>query len=222
MLRYEVEPGIKELAIRSIVAAELHDVKIAPAHPGLEELKTNAARAISARPDGDLENAILESYRAMVRRVGRSASTFPPAAATLLKLVRRLGRFPTINCVVDAYNIVAGGTSLALGVHDIEKLAGTIRFRICTQEEQFVPIGSPDVKWTRPGDYVYSDDRQILAWLDSRDSDVVKLSLASKHIVIVIQGTDYTTREYNTAAAKEACELITRYCGGAYEIHPVD
>ena len=50
----------------------------------------------------------------------------------------------------------------------------------------------------------------------------MKLSLKTKNAIIIIQGTDYTTSEYNVFAAKEACELVTRFCGGTFDIKSLE
>ena len=60
-----------------------------------------------------------------------------------------------------------------------------------------------------------------LGWT-SKDSDAVKLSLETRNMLIVIQGTDYTSREYNLSAAEEACKLVTRFCGGTYDIKALE
>jgi hypothetical protein len=61
-----------------------------------------------------------------------------------------------------------------------------------------------------------------LAWLDSKDSDKAKVSLETTDLIIVIQGTAITDRSYNLAVAEEVCALMTRFCGGSYQIASID
>lgn len=223
-LTYKVEPEIKALGIRSIVVAEISGVEIREQDDQLEPLKQEATGAVLKMSEADLAaNPVLEGYRKLVQKVGRSAKKFPPAAETLLRQVQRIKCLPRINTAVDSYNIAVTHHFLALGVHDIGKLQGdTVIFRLSPGGEPFVSVGSDIEKRTQPGDYLYADQAQVLAWLDSKDSDRVKLSLDTRDFVIVIQGTALTPREYNRVAAEEACQLIQRFCGGTYEIAAID
>lgn len=222
-LTYIVEEEFKGLGIHASVVAEMSGLSIQPSHPEIEKIKEEVAGKVAEMPDASIrDNSVLEGYRELVRGVGRSLKKFPPAAESLIAQVRRTGKFPTINTAVDCYNVVVSRRFLALGVHDVAKIGQEIRFRLSPGGEPFVAVGGEHVKTTQPGDFVYADDTQILAWLDSKDSDKVKVSLDTTDLIIVIQGTARTDREYNTATAKEACELITQFCGGSYEIGEID
>lgn len=221
--KYVIEKQIKELGIKSSVVAEVSGAKIDDHNPELEGIKIEAAERILKMSDGEIaENSVLEGYRELVRSVGRSLKKFPPSGESLLLQVKRTGCLPTINTAVDSYNIVVSRRFLALGVHDANKIGDTITFRLSNGGESFIPVGSPNIKTIQPGDYVYADDKRVLAWLDSKDSDEVKISTETTDFIIVIQGTARTERKYNLETAEEACNLITRFCGGTVEIFPID
>lgn len=221
--KYLVDQQIKELGIRSAVVAEVSGLTIRPADPELDELKRKAADKISTLTRNEIAaNPILESYRRLVQGRGRSVKKFPPAAESLIHQVYRTRVFPSINTAVDSYNIIAAERWLALGVHDAAKIGNVIHFRISEGGEPFIPVGSVDTKATARGDFVYADDTRVLAWLDAKDSDEVKISLSTNHLIMIIQGTEVTTRKYNLDAATEACHLITRFCGGDYDIFSLD
>lgn len=221
-LNYIMTPELKALGLKSSVVAEIYNIENGVEHRELNQLKEAAYSELLSHGEGIFNNLVLQSYRDLVKKVGRSVKKFPPAAESLIEAILHFKRFPQINMAVDAYNIVVAKTYLALGVHDIDKLGKIIKFRLSQGQEPFVSVGGTNIKYTQPGDYLYADENQILAWLDSKDSDLVKLSLETKNILIVIQGTDYTSRDYNYSAAEEACHLITRFCGGVYEINQVD
>jgi DNA/RNA-binding domain of Phe-tRNA-synthetase-like protein len=217
-----MSPQMKSLGFDSAVVAEIRDVSISQSDPELEKLKEDAAAKIMQMGEEEIEsNRILQSYRNMVKKTGRSAKNFPPAAESLIRLVKFRGRFPPINAAVDAYNLISAKYFLALGVHDIDKLEGPITFRLSEGNEPFTAVGSDKRKMTAKGDYLYSDSKQVLAWLDSKDSDAVKLSTDTKNILVVIMGTDATPIDYNLSAAKEACEIIAKFNKGTYEISMV-
>ena len=165
-LDYIITPEIKALNIQNSVVAELYGVTIESENQELNRLKEVVFSEIAIRGEENLNNPVLQSYRDLVNKVGRSLKKFPPAAESLLESILHLGRFPQINTAVDAYNIVAAKKFLALGVHDIVKIGKTIYFRLSKGQEPFVSVGGTNVKYTQPGDFVYADDNQILAWLD--------------------------------------------------------
>ncbi len=219
---YRVTQEVRELGLHSVVVAEMVGLSIAVSHPELDEIKANVVEEVKSLDAAHLEaNECLAGYRELVARIGRSPRKFPPAAEKLIEQIQRSGRFPSINTAVDSYNVVVARRYLALGVHDSEKLVGDIVFRLSPGNEPFLSVGGEKTKFTQPGDYVYSDDRQVLAWLDSKDSEHVKVSLDTTAMVIVIQGTHKTSLEYNYNAAQEACQLVARFCGGASKIQIV-
>lgn len=123
--------------------------------------------------------------------------------------------------MVDAYNITVCHTRLALGVHDLDRLNGDIIFRLSPGGEPFRPVGSDSIKHTAPGDYLYADDARVLAWLDSKDSDEVKLDLTTRNVLMVVQGTSRTSRAQTRAAVEDAARNIVMFCGGEYVIEEV-
>jgi DNA/RNA-binding domain of Phe-tRNA-synthetase-like protein len=222
-LKYIVEDDFRSLAIRSGVVAEMTGMRIEQSHPDLERTKEGAILRLTRMSEVSIrENPVLQGYRDLVRSVGRSPKKFPPAAESLIGQIRRTLRFPSINVAVDCYNVVVTDRFLAFGVHDMAKVGQTIRFRFSSGGESFLAVGSEHAKMTQRGDYVYADDGQVLAWLDSKDSDKVKVSLQTTDLIIVVQGTDRTERAYIEEAIGQACELIKRFCGGNYEMAPID
>ena len=221
-LTYILEKTFADMDICSGAVAEIRGVSISASSTSLEVLKAEAVHDVLALKDQNIvDNPILQSYRQLVSNIGRSNKKFPPAAENLILQIRRNKQLPTINTAVDCYNIIVAQSYLALGVHDIDKIGSTIRFRISSGGEPFRAVGSDSVKMTQPGDFVYSDDTRVLAWLDSKDSDDVKVSAGTKNIVIIIQGTAITESSYNYEVAERACRLITSYCGGTYSISSI-
>lgn len=222
-VKYSLSDEFRKLGIRNGVAAEMTGLSIPQSHPSLDLLKLAAVQECIAMSDDEIgSNTILESYRALVRKCGRSLKKFPPAAENLIAQVRRTQKLPSINAAVDAYNIVVIRRFLALGVHDLNKLGSSISFRTSPGNESFRAVGGKETKFTQKGDLVYADENRVLAWLDSKDSDEVKIDVETKELTIIIQGTDATSREYNRAALEEACRLIQQFSGGRYEMTEIE
>jgi DNA/RNA-binding domain of Phe-tRNA-synthetase-like protein len=220
---FGIAEGFGGLGLDGIVVAELSGLAVGRTDPDLEAIKAEVLDEAAALSDDELaDNEILLGYRELVQSVGRSPKKFAPAPERLLEQLRRTASFPTINTAVDSYNVVVARRYLALGVHDVAKLHGDVSFRLSPGGEPFISVGSQKTRHTVEGDYVYADERRVLAWLDSKDSDEVKISDDTTSMIIVIQGNRRTSAEYNARAAEEACELVTRFCGGGYEIARVE
>jgi DNA/RNA-binding domain of Phe-tRNA-synthetase-like protein len=220
--RYVMQPEFRSLGFSSAIVCEIHGITIPRQAERLEELKKRTLAAVLSLDDNSIRtDPVLEGYRAQVTCSGRSVRKFPPAAESLIKLIRQSRRFPAINVAVDAYNITVCHTRLALGVHDLDRLNGNITFRLSPGGEPFRAVGSDVVKCTAPGDYLYADDARVLAWLDSKDSEQIKLSPATRNVLIVVQGTSRTSHAETLAAIEDAATRIVMFCGGAFEIQYV-
>ena len=123
--------------------------------------------------------------------------------------------------MVDAYNVVASKYFLSIGAHDLDKISGPISFRLSLGGEAFTAVGGK-ISTTCKGDYLYADDKQVLALLDSKDSDMVKLSSETTNLVLIIQGTPGMAVDYRRKALVESCERITGTVGGSFEIFVVE
>jgi len=220
--RYIIDPAFRALGFASCTVCEVHGISIPVESEEVENLKARTlSMVLGLEDEAVMADSVLEGYRSQVAAIGRSAKKFPPAAEGLIQLIRRTRRFPSINVAVDAYNVTVCNCRLALGVHDLDRITGSVTFRLSSGGEEFRAVGSESVKRTAPGDYLYADDTRVLAWLDSKDSDDVKLRPDTQNLLIVIQGTSRTSREYNRAAIGDAAERIVRFCGGAFAISDV-
>jgi len=216
---FNVSGNYKSIGIDVIVSAEITDLK----HNGVysDRAASEVDRAlrivVEYSQDDIVNNEVLNSYRNTVASIGRSKKKFPPSAEALISIIRSTGKFPRISPVVDIYNTVAVQTMLSFGVHDMDKLSGEIQFRFAEEGEEFTPIGGT-VRKVSKGDYVYSDQNTILAWMDARDSDLVKVTDRTKNLLLVLQGTSETTIATRIAALNSVCGLIAECCGGNFKI----
>jgi DNA/RNA-binding domain of Phe-tRNA-synthetase-like protein len=216
---YIMQPEFRALGFASCIVCEIHGIVIPEAADELERMKNETLPKVLELESAALyDDPVLTGYRSQVASIGRSAKKFPPAAESLIQLIRRTGRFPAINVAVDAYNVTVCQTRLALGVHDLDRLSGAITFRTSSGGEAFRAVGSDMVKRTAPGDYLYADETKVLAWLDSKDSDEVKLGRDTENVLIVVQGTSVTSRTQTRAGIEDAARKIVMLCGGTFEV----
>ena len=134
----------------------------------------------------------------------------------LLKNLLKKQEFHKINPLVDLYNLISMDTKLALGAHDLDKIEGNITLRLTQGNENYIPLGSEEVK---AGIYSYIDDaNDIICYSEIRQVDKTKVTNESKDIFFIVQGNKETSDKYVKDIAKELITVVTYYLGGTGEI----
>lgn len=173
-------------------------------------------KVLSYSSDKIKENPVLEGYRDIYRKLGRSTKKIKPAAEGFIELIKRRKIIPKINVAVDAYNIIVLDTFVGIGVHDLDIIDGNIRFTRAIGSEAFTPLGRNKSKILPTGDFLYRDESKVLAWMASSDCDQAKIMPHTKNLLLVIEGNINTPLHYTNNAIKNACEQIIKFCGGTY------
>lgn len=148
------------------------------------------------------ESPIVQGYRQLLQRVGRSVKKNPPTVVALIGNIQHRGSLPHINSIIDIYNVEALSSLLAIGGHDLDKIGGQIEFSVSQREDIFLPILSTE-KHVAQTDCVYRDEKGVLAWLDVRDSEHYKFDEDTKNAIFIIQGNENTSVEMRLEALEE-------------------
>lgn len=148
------------------------------------------------------ESPVVQGYRQLLQRVGRSVKKNPPTVVALIRNIQHRGSLPHINSIIDIYNVEALSSLLAIGGHDLDKIGGQIEFSVSKREDIFLPILSTE-KHVAQTDYVYRDENGVLAWLDVRDSEHYKFDEDTKNAIFIIQGNENTSVEMRLEALEE-------------------
>ena len=161
------------------------------------------------------EDPILAGFRDLHTAVGRSNRDNIASPENLLRLLRKNGDLPSINLLVDIYNLVSLKTRLALGAHDLAMVDGNIHLRLTTGKERFVPLGSAEAKPIHPGEYGYVDDADdIICRMEVRQVEKTKVGIGSTECFYIVQGNAATESSKVWSAAYELIELTKEFCGG--------
>ena len=169
----------------------------------LSKKKEMEAWALNCDLSSVKEEAVVQGYMDLLKEVGRSVKKNPPTILALIKNIQSRGFLPTINSVIDIYNVECLRSFLAIGGHDLDKIQGPIEFTVSQKEDIFLPILSTEKKVSET-DPVYRDCQGILAWLDVRDSEYYKFEDQTRNAIFIIQGN----RETSVAMRLEALERI--------------
>lgn len=148
------------------------------------------------------ESPVVQGYRQLLQRIGRSVKKNPPTVVALIRNIQHRGSFPHINSIIDIYNVEALSSLLAIGGHDLDKIGGQVEFSVSQRGDIFLPILSTE-KHVAQTDYVYRDEKGVLAWLDVRDSEHYKFDEDTKNAIFIIQGNENTSVEMRLEALEE-------------------
>ena len=165
----------------------------------LAKKKDMEAWALNCDLSSVKEEPVVQGYIDLLKEVGRSVKKNPPTILALIKNIQNRGFLPTINSVIDIYNVECLSSFLAIGGHDLDKTQGPIEFTISQREDSFLPILSTE-KHVSESDPVYRDQQGIMAWLDVRDGERYKMEETTCNVLFIIQGNRATSVEMRLEA----------------------
>ena len=167
----------------------------------LKKQKKMEEWALNCNIDEVFNHPVIQGYKDLLQSVGRSVKKNPPTVPALIRNIQHRGSIPCINSIIDIYNVEALNSFLAIGGHDFDKIHDYIEFTVSEREDIFLPILSAE-KHVAKTDYVYRDEKGILAWLDVRDGENYKFDDKTKNAIFIIQGNINTSVEMRMEALK--------------------
>ena len=198
-----INKSIAALGIKSVVIGIAKNVnpnaKLSDSF--LEKQKKMEEWALNCNIDEVFNHPVIQGYKDLLQSVGRSVKKNPPTVPALIRNIQHRGSIPCINSIIDIYNVEALNSFLAIGGHDFDKVHDYIEFTVSEREDIFLPILSAE-KHVAKTDYVYRDEKGILAWLDVRDGENYKFDDKTKNAIFIIQGNLNTSVEMRMEALK--------------------
>ena len=198
-----INKSIAALGIKSVVIGIAKNVnpnaKLSDSF--LEKQKKMEEWALNCNIDEVFNHPVIQGYKDLLQSVGRSVKKNPPTVPALIRNIQHRGSIPCINSIIDIYNVEALNSFLAIGGHDFDKIHDYIEFTVSEREDIFLPILSTE-KHVAKTDYVYRDEKGILAWLDARDGENYKFDDKTKNAIFIIQGNLNTSVKMRMEALK--------------------
>ena len=198
-----INKSIAALGIKSVVIGIAKNVnpnaKLSDSF--LKKQKKMEEWALNCNIDEVFNHPVIQGYKDLLQSVGRSVKKNPPTVPALIRNIQHRGSIPCINSIIDIYNVEALNSFLAIGGHDFDKIHDYIEFTVNEREDIFLPILSTE-KHVAKTDYVYRDEKGILAWLDVRDGENYKFDDQTKNSIFIIQGNLNTSVEMRMEALK--------------------
>jgi DNA/RNA-binding domain of Phe-tRNA-synthetase-like protein len=205
-------PGLR------VVELKMDGLRVRNSDPALESFKAEAQERVRQRFATLAEvkdRPIFRAYRDFFWRVGMDPTKVRPAGEALTRRILGGRDLPTVNTVVDAYNIASVETSVAIAAFDLGSIeAESLLMRRAAKGEPFHGIGmaSPD---SLTGVEVVIENRQarkLVAVYPYRDSDDSRVTEHTKGVLFMmcgVPGIDETALEIARDLTRE---YVSRFC----------
>jgi DNA/RNA-binding domain of Phe-tRNA-synthetase-like protein len=221
-MRLEIESEIKhKFPDLTVIICILKNLTVTKKHAQLEEFKTEIIKIVNQNYNlealKDLQ--IFKAYRKFFWQIGIDPTKVRPSGEALIRRVLQGKPLPTINTLVDAYNLASMKTGIAIGVFDSAKFSTTVlKMRFASKDELFYGIGMADAKSLAGIEIVIVDGDRIIAIYPYRDADYTKVTESTKEAIALICGVPGIDKKTLIDCAHITIDYITRFCGGSGNI----
>jgi DNA/RNA-binding domain of Phe-tRNA-synthetase-like protein len=157
---------------------------------------------------------VFRAYRDFFWKVGIDPTKIRPAAEALIRRILAGKPIPTINNVVDAYNLASIKTEIALAAFNRDELKGGLLMRTAERGERFLGIGMSEPMELNGGEIIISDEEKLVAVYPYRDAERSKVSGRTRNLLILVCGVPGIDESVLVDAGRVAVDLVTRFCGG--------
>ncbi len=161
------------------------------------------------------EHPHVQAWRKAFHAFGADPTKTRSSGEALLRRVQRGDSLPSINAIVDVYNVVSLKHVLPIGGQDAEKIVGGVKLRLAGKYENFVPLGASEQQKVDEGEVVYADDEKVLCskW-NYRDCEPAKISGETRKFVLFVDGAPGIAHDVVRAAAEELAVMLNKLVVG--------
>jgi len=193
----------------------IKDVHIENTLKNLEEFKKDVFDDVKRRYSlHELKDvAIFRAYRDFFWEIGVDPTKTRPASEALIRRILQGKQIPSVNTLVDAYNLASIVSEVPLAAFDYQTLQGELLMRFAQQDGEFVGIGMKEVK-LKGNEIVISDSKKVIAIYPHRDSDETKITTETKDVLLMVCGAPGVGEDILNKARDIAVGYIRRFCGG--------
>jgi DNA/RNA-binding domain of Phe-tRNA-synthetase-like protein len=214
-LKFEVDPAVYGLGVRGIYFAVYGIENSSSGDAFGRDFEDRSEQALAGLDKAAIKaDPVLAGFRELHTRVGRSNRDYVSAPEALMVAAIRRG-LPRINPVVDIYNLWSLESRLALGAHDLARVAGSITLRMTDGDERYVPLGSDEPKPVFPGEYAYVDaSDEVLCRMEVKQVEKTKVTGQTRDCFFIVQGHEQVPNEDLVRTAEGLIDEIVGRLGG--------
>jgi len=214
-MKFLVSPDVFEAhpnaAIGVIIASNIDNTSA----PETESLLRESENQVRSSMDIETfkEHPHIAAMQEVHRSFGNNPNKFPPSSQALVKRVLKGGDLPSINPLVDLYNVISLRHVTCVGAEDSDVCEGDIRLAYADGTEEFIPLGASENDPPKEGELVYKDDKGVICRkLNWREGDRTKITENTKNAVIVVEGFPPLAKDDLQKILEELSELVQKHC----------
>jgi DNA/RNA-binding domain of Phe-tRNA-synthetase-like protein len=214
---FEIESGLRErFPGLQIVVGYVDGVRVESGGIELERFKEEVCGEVKRRYNLEYlkDVAIFRAYRDFFWEVGIDPTKIRPAAEALVRRILASKPVPSINNVVDSYNLASIKTEVALAAFNRDELRGSLLMRTAERGERFSGIGMSEPMELTGREIVVADEEKLVAIYPYRDAEKSKVSVATRNLLILVCGVPGIQEKILNNAGEVALNLVTKFCGG--------
>ena len=206
----------KLIPFLKVITGSVEGVKVNRSTPELEEFKQQIMDEV--KRGYDLKNLkdlpITRAYRNFFWEMDIDPTKIRPASEALIRRILQGKTLPTINTVVDAYNLASIKSHISIGAFDRDRVKGDLLIRPAMEGEAFLGIGMKMPVNLKGKEIVVEDTEKLIAIYPYRDSDATKVTFGTKNVLILMCGVPGVEKGALVDALYLVVEFITRFSGG--------
>jgi DNA/RNA-binding domain of Phe-tRNA-synthetase-like protein len=201
-----------------VVELRIDDLRISDKNEELENFKTGIQQKVRdsfASLESIRDQPIFRAYRDFFWKVGIDPTKTRPAGEALTRRIVSGKELPTINTLVDSYNLASVMTSIAIAAFDLDTISETgLLMRKARREESFMGIGMEKEIVLKGIEVVIEDTKsnKLIAIYPYRDSDESKVTLKTRNVLLMMCGVPGINLERLKEASKLSSEYVERFC----------
>ena len=198
----------------NILTISIENVAVTPKSNSLEEFKKEFISEIKSSYTLETLKDVpeLRLYRDFFWKIGIDPTKVRPASEALIRRVVQGKPLPTINTLVDSYNLASMESRIPLAAFDSDKISLNLLLRFAEKNEQFTGIGMKSPVLLEGNELVIESGDDIIALYPHRDADKSKVTLSTHAVLIVVCGVPGIPGESLMNARTVAEEYIMRFC----------
>ncbi len=201
----------------------VEDVDNSGDHPELRDLLDEEQRRVAETLAGVqvIAHPHIAPWRDAYRHFGAKPKKYRSSIENMVRRVLKGGALPSINPLVDAYNVISLRHLLPVGGEDADRLEGDLVLTFAGDSEPpALLLGEPQPRSPHPGEVFYKDDTGAVCrrW-NWKEADRTKLTADTRRAVLVIEALPPVDEAMLEAALADLEQLVDRFCGGRATRH---
>ncbi|MDA4111739.1 MAG: phenylalanine--tRNA ligase beta subunit-related protein [Thaumarchaeota archaeon] len=201
-----------------VLELEVKDVVVKKSSEDLEEFKRKKQEEIRKRIpslDAVKDLPVLRAYRDFYWKVGIDPTKTRPAGEALIRRILGGRDLPTVNTLVDSYNVASAESMVAIAAFDGRVVdISNLLMRTVLKGEVFRGIGM-ELPISLSGIEVVIQDRtseKLVAVYPYRDSDESKVTEKTKDVLFMMCGVPGISQNDLVLANEMTRDYVSRFC----------